>query len=145
MALQKSSELATGDVIRKARTVNVDEGPRPDTSLEGLAKLKPVFAAKGSVTAGNSSQTSDGAGALILASEKAVKQFDADIGAYQTCLETEHNDALAKEGDKLTEDQKKERARVLAQKQNAAADEAQQIADRFNEQVKVYREKNKKQ
>ena len=59
----------------KTRTVNLDEGPRPDTSLEGLAKLKPVFAAKGSVTAGNSSQTSDGAGALILASEKAVKQF----------------------------------------------------------------------
>ena len=58
------------------RTVKLDEGPRADTSLEGLARLKPVFAAKGSVTAGNSSQTSDGAGALILASEKAVKQFD---------------------------------------------------------------------
>jgi acetyl-CoA acyltransferase len=55
--------------------VSLDEGPRPDTSLEGLAKLRPVFAARGSVTAGNSSQTSDGAGALILASEKAVKQF----------------------------------------------------------------------
>ena len=55
--------------------MNLDEGARPDTSLEGLAKLKPVFAAKGSVTAGNSSQTSDGAGALILASEKAVKTF----------------------------------------------------------------------
>jgi acetyl-CoA acyltransferase len=53
-----------------------DEGARPDTTLEGLAKLRPVFAAKGSVTAGNSSQTSDGAGALILASERAVKQFD---------------------------------------------------------------------
>ncbi len=60
----------------KTRTVALDEGPRKDTSLEGLAKLRPVFAAKGSVTAGNSSQTSDGAGALILASEKAVKQFD---------------------------------------------------------------------
>jgi acetyl-CoA acyltransferase len=60
----------------KTRTVSLDEGPRPDTSPEGLAKLKAVFAAKGSVTAGNSSQTSDGAGALILASEKAVKQFD---------------------------------------------------------------------
>jgi len=59
----------------KTRTVTLDEGPRKDTSLEGLAKLRPVFAAKGSVTAGNSSQTSDGAGALILASEKAVKQF----------------------------------------------------------------------
>jgi len=67
--------LETGEQGVKTRTVNLDEGPRPDTSLEGLAKLKPVFAAKGSVTAGNSSQTSDGAGALILASEKAVKQF----------------------------------------------------------------------
>jgi acetyl-CoA acyltransferase len=68
--------LATGEVSTRTRIVNLDEGARPDTSLDGLAKLKPVFAAKGSVTAGNSSQTSDGAGALILASEKAVKQFD---------------------------------------------------------------------
>ncbi|WP_140625997.1 acetyl-CoA C-acyltransferase [Methylibium rhizosphaerae] len=68
--------LATGEQVVKTRTVEIDEGPRPDTSLEGLAKLKPVFAAKGSVTAGNSSQTSDGAGALILASEKAIKQYD---------------------------------------------------------------------
>ena len=67
--------LATGEQGVKTRTVSLDEGPRPDTSLEGLAKLKPVFAAKGSVTAGNSSQTSDGAGALILASEKAIKQY----------------------------------------------------------------------
>ena len=64
-----------GEQGTKTRTVSLDEGPRPDTSLEGLARLRPVFAAKGSVTAGNSSQTSDGAGALILASEKAVKQF----------------------------------------------------------------------
>ena len=71
----RAPDLASGGVKTKTRTVNIDEGPRPDTSLEGLAKLKPVFAAKGSVTAGNSSQTSDGAGALILASEAAVKQF----------------------------------------------------------------------
>ena len=68
--------LATGEVDTKTRTVNLDEGARRDTRLEGLAKLKPVFAAKGSVTAGNSSQTSDGAGALIVASERAVKQFN---------------------------------------------------------------------
>ena len=74
--VERFPDLATGDISVKTRTVNLDEGPRPDTSLEGLGKLKPVFAAKGSVTAGNSSQTSDGAGALILASEKAVKQFD---------------------------------------------------------------------
>ena len=71
----RTPDLGSGAVNVKARTVSIDEGPRADTSLEGLARLKPVFAAKGSVTAGNSSQTSDGAGALILASEKAVKQF----------------------------------------------------------------------
>jgi acetyl-CoA acyltransferase len=74
--IDRLPNLATGETTLKTRTVSVDEGPRPDTSLEGLAKLKPVFAAKGSVTAGNSSQTSDGAGCLILASERAVKQFD---------------------------------------------------------------------
>jgi acetyl-CoA acyltransferase len=73
---ERSPDLISGDVRVKTRTVDVDEGPRPDTSLEGLAKLRPVFAAKGSVTAGNSSQTSDGAGCLIVASEKAVRQFD---------------------------------------------------------------------
>jgi acetyl-CoA acyltransferase len=72
----RTPDLASGDSIAKTRVVDIDEGPRADTSAEGLAKLKPVFAAKGSVTAGNSSQTSDGAGALILASEKAIKQFD---------------------------------------------------------------------
>jgi acetyl-CoA acyltransferase len=72
---ERFPDLSTGEITVKKRTVKVDEGPRPDTSLEGLAKLKPVFAAKGSVTAGNSSQTSDGAGCLILASEKAIKQF----------------------------------------------------------------------
>jgi acetyl-CoA acyltransferase len=74
--VERRPHLDTGEVDIKARTVSIDEGPRPDTSREGLAKLKPVFAAKGSVTAGNSSQTSDGAGALIVASERAVKRFD---------------------------------------------------------------------
>ena len=73
--VERSPNLATGEVIEKKRVVSVDEGARADTSLEGLAKLKTPFAARGLVTAGNSSQTSDGAGALILASEKAVKQF----------------------------------------------------------------------
>jgi acetyl-CoA acyltransferase len=71
----RAPHLVTGDITTKSRSVSLDEGPRADTSLEALGKLKPVFAAKGSVTAGNSSQTSDGAGCLILASEKAVKQF----------------------------------------------------------------------
>ena len=72
---QRSPDLKSGEVTLSQRTVKLDEGARPDTSMEGLAKLKAVFAARGSVTAGNSSQTSDGAGALVLASEKAIKQF----------------------------------------------------------------------
>ena len=68
-------DLATGQTTARSRTVSLDEGARADTTLEGLAKLRTVFAARGSVTAGNSSQTSDGAGALILASEAAVKRF----------------------------------------------------------------------
>jgi acetyl-CoA acyltransferase len=58
------------------KVVNVDEGPRPDISLAALTKLRPVFAAKGSVTAGNASQMSDGAGAAILVSEKILKQYN---------------------------------------------------------------------
>jgi acetyl-CoA acyltransferase len=53
----------------------VDEGPRRDTSMEALAKLKPAFHAKGSVTAGNSSQTSDGAAAVVVMSGERVKQL----------------------------------------------------------------------
>ncbi|MEX8506994.1 MAG: acetyl-CoA C-acyltransferase [Leptothrix ochracea] len=74
--LERSPDLLTGELNLRRRTVSLDEGPRADTSLAGLAKLKPVFAAKGSVTAGNSSQTSDGAGCLILVSEKALRQFN---------------------------------------------------------------------
>ncbi len=72
---ERSVDLASAQVSVTTRTVNLDEGARPDTSMEGLAKLKTVFAARGSVTAGNSSQTSDGAGALILASEAAIQRF----------------------------------------------------------------------
>ena len=69
-------DLASGAVKVKRRVVDTDEGPRPDTTLEGLAKLRPVFAARGSVTAGNSSQMSDGAGAVLLVSEQILKQFN---------------------------------------------------------------------
>lgn len=83
--VERSVNLETAEPSQRTRTVNLDEGPRADTSLEGLAKLRPAFATPrradmsatglGSVTAGNSSQTSDGAGALVLASEAAVKRF----------------------------------------------------------------------
>ncbi|MGA0940662.1 MAG: acetyl-CoA C-acyltransferase, partial [Burkholderiaceae bacterium] len=73
---QRSVDLEAAEVQVTTRTVDIDEGARPDTSLEGLAKLRTVFAARGSVTAGNSSQTSDGAGALLLVSEAALKRYN---------------------------------------------------------------------
>ncbi|MCU0397091.1 MAG: acetyl-CoA C-acyltransferase [Cyclobacteriaceae bacterium] len=57
-------------------TMATDEGIRPDTTLEGLAKLKPVFALNGTVTAGNSSQTSDGAAFVVVMSERMVRQLN---------------------------------------------------------------------
>ncbi len=71
----RTPNLETGEVTITKKTISKDEGARPETSVEGLAKLKTVFAAKGSVTAGNSSQTSDGAGVLILASKEAVEKY----------------------------------------------------------------------
>jgi acetyl-CoA acyltransferase len=73
---ERRPDLASGAVHTDSREITLDEGPRADTSLAGLGKLRPVFANKGSVTAGNSSQTSDGAGALIVVSEKILKQFN---------------------------------------------------------------------
>jgi acetyl-CoA acyltransferase len=73
---ERSVDLDSAEVSSKTRSVNLDEGARPDTTIEGLGKLKAVFSARGSVTAGNSSQTSDGAGALILVSEAALKRFN---------------------------------------------------------------------
>jgi acetyl-CoA acyltransferase len=67
---------ATGQVKIVERVVVDDEGPRADATVEKLAQMRPVFAAKGTVTAGNSSQMSDGAGALLLVSEKILKQFN---------------------------------------------------------------------
>ena len=71
--VDRRPDLASGDVVEVRRRVELDEGPRPDTSMEALARLKPAFAARGSVTAGNSSQISDGAGALLLMSERGLK------------------------------------------------------------------------
>ena len=77
------ADLATQELKTKEFVVSKDEGPRADTTLEGLAKLRPVFAAKGSVTAGNSSQMSDGAAALILVSERFLKEHNlTPIGRF---------------------------------------------------------------
>ena len=68
----RTPDLKTHEVRVAKQTMRDDEGPRADTSLEALAKLKTVFDARGTVTAGNSSQTSDGAAALVLVSEAAL-------------------------------------------------------------------------
>jgi acetyl-CoA acyltransferase len=68
-------DLASGKVVHRSKVADTDEGPRPDSSLEALAKLRPAFAVRGSVTAGNSSQMSDGAGAVVLMSERAMKKY----------------------------------------------------------------------
>lgn len=64
-----------GQVQQKKSTFDTDEGPRPDTTPEGLAKLRPVFHVKGSVTAGNSSQTSDGAAGVVVMSRERAEEL----------------------------------------------------------------------
>ena len=72
----RSADLKNNTTIEKKKLISEDEGPRADTSYDVISKLRPVFAARGSVTAGNSSQTSDGAGIALLASEEAVKKYN---------------------------------------------------------------------
>ncbi len=78
-----AADLDKREVKITRREASKDEGPRADTTLEALAKLKTVFALKGSVTAGNSSQMSDGAGAVLLCSEAALKRYNlTPIGRF---------------------------------------------------------------
>ena len=78
-------DMNSREVRVKVREVAQDEGPRADTSLEALGKLRTVFAQRGSVTAGNSSQMSDGAGAVLLCSEAALKRFNlTPIGKFHS-------------------------------------------------------------
>jgi acetyl-CoA acyltransferase len=74
--ITRTPNLATGQIDIRKRIVDSDEGPRPESTMESLGKLKPVFAAKGSVTAATSSQMSDGAGALLLVSERILKEHN---------------------------------------------------------------------
>jgi len=72
---RKPDEKANA-IVNNKQIISIDEGARKDTSIEALAKLKPAFAANGSVTAGNSSQVSDGAGAVVLVSESYLKKHN---------------------------------------------------------------------
>lgn len=92
----KTPTLAGADKHQNKETeFRVDEGPRADTSYEALAKLRPVFHAKGAVTAGNSSQTSDGAAAAVVMSEECAKSLGLKplarfvSYAYSGCLPEE--------------------------------------------------------
>jgi acetyl-CoA acyltransferase len=71
--LNEKEKISSREIV-----VDTDEGPRADTNLEALAKLKPVFSAIGSVTAGNSSQTSDGASFLMVMSEAMVREYNLE-------------------------------------------------------------------
>lgn len=89
----------------------------------------------------------DGATATLeqmVAAQKAVKQFDQEITAYTSCIKLEHDATMSKEGEKLTEEQKAEMSRVQVQKHNAAVEEDEALAARFNEQVKAFKAKNDK-
>ena len=84
----------------------------------------------------------DGATATLedmVAGQKAVGAYQKAINDYTTCIDKELDDAIAKCGDKLKPQQKQDMQQVEAQKHNAAVDQLQTIADRFNEQVKVYK------
>ena len=80
----------------------------------------------------------------MVAGQRAVKQYDTDINAYIACLKLEHEQQLAREDSALTEEQKKYMERLQVQKHNAAIDELEAVAARFNEQVRAFNTKNGK-
>jgi acetyl-CoA acyltransferase len=83
--VERLPDLQAGEVKTRTREAVNDEGPRRDTSPEALAKLKSAFAVKGTITAGNSSQMSDGAGAVVLMSDAAVKRYNVTpLGRFVT-------------------------------------------------------------
>jgi hypothetical protein len=86
----------------------------------------------------------DGATATMqdmLEGQKTVKEYETAINTYTSCIDKELDDSIAKAGDQLKPDRKSEMQKVEAQKHNAAVDALQSVADRFNEQVKVFKAK----
>ena len=89
----------------------------------------------------------DGASATLeemVAGQKAVKVYDKAINDYVACIDRELEEAIKKGGDQLKPQQKTDMQHVEAQKHNAAIDQLQSIADRFNEQVKVFKARTDK-
>ena len=81
----------------------------------------------------------------MLAGQKAVKDYDKAINDYVACIDKELEDAIAKGGDQLKPEQKTEMQKMEAQKHNAAVDQLQSVADRFNEQIKVFKASDRRQ
>ena len=111
------------------------------TALAALAG--PVYAdctyppPPGKLPDGNSATMEE-----MLEGKKAVTQYNKDINAYVACIKLEHETAVTNAGDKLTPQQKADMEKMEVQKNNAAVDQLQTIADRFNEQVRLYNAKN---
>jgi hypothetical protein len=88
---------------------------------------------------GNTASLSD-----MMAVKKQVSEYDAAIGVYLDCIKKEHDDAVARGGDKMTDKQKEDLEHMESSRHNAAVAKLQDVADRFNEQVRAYKAKNPK-
>jgi hypothetical protein len=91
------------------------------------------------------SKIPDGATATLddmLAGQKAIKEYQKSMDDYVACIDKELDDKIAKAGDQLKPQQKTDMQKMEAQKHNAAVDQEQAVADRFNEQVKVFKARN---
>jgi hypothetical protein len=78
----------------------------------------------------------------MMAAKAAVTKYNQDINSYVACIKLEHETAVSNAGDKITPEQKAEMDKIEVQKNNAAVDQLQSVAERFNEQVRIYKAKN---
>jgi hypothetical protein len=116
--------------------------------LIGLALIAatlaaPAFAdcsypkAPGKIPDGNTAALEE-----MVSAKNSVQAYNKEMEAYLACIKLEANDAVAKQGSTLSEDQKKQMAAMYAQKNDAAVDELQTIAARLNEQIRIYKAKH---
>ena len=111
-------------------------------ALTAALTAGPVFADCHSILPQDAPKIPDGATATLedmVAGQKAVGEYQKAINDYTACIDKEVEDNIAKAGDKLKPKDKEKMQQVEAQKHNAAVDQLQSVADRFNEQVKVYK------
>jgi hypothetical protein len=111
-------------------------------ALTAALTAGPVYADCHSLLPQDAPKIPDGATATLeqmVAGQKDVAAYQKAINDYTVCIDKELDDNIAKEGDKLKPKDKEQMQRMEAQKHNAAVDQLQSVADRFNEQVKVYK------